>query len=418
MPLYPSTKATLQDLFLAVNNKATNLTAGIDDTTLTIPVTSTTGFPTDGYISIDNEIIHYTSVGATQFNADQRGADGSTAAAHSNNAQVSHQIVADHHNAIVDELIAIIDDLVDNIRPNLTILRNNFYNNILVNGGFEVWQRGTSFVAIGAEAYSADKWITNDGGDTSTITQETTPANVHSGGSALHWNITAAGSPGTSKTGQYINEGVESLRGLQVTFAIWVKTTQSNVRLRFNDDDGNSVLSSYHSGSGSYERLTATITVGSAATFIECDVGHFDTDTHETGSIYLDDAVLSVGATAQDFVPEPADIMYQRCYRYFEQKVETNQYDWSVLNSGAGDAIQSYIPFAQEKPGTPVISVTLVNATIIGNAVHTGLTNSDQANWSAGADNINKRGFRFTSNATTDRGRPLALMRVDWSAEY
>lgn len=110
---YPSSKADIDDLYLAVNNKSTNLTAGINDSTLTIPVTSTTGFPATGFISINNEIIHYTSIGATQFNADLRGADGSTAAAHSNNDQVAHHIVAAHHNASTDELIAVEDDLVN-----------------------------------------------------------------------------------------------------------------------------------------------------------------------------------------------------------------------------------------------------------------------------------------------------------------
>lgn len=124
MPLYPSTKATASDLLVAVNNKATNLTAGIDAVTLTIPVTSTTGFPAVGYISINNEIIHYTSIGATQFNADLRGADGSSAASHLINDQVAQNNNAAYHNLPTEELIAIIADLVDNIRPNITNLQN------------------------------------------------------------------------------------------------------------------------------------------------------------------------------------------------------------------------------------------------------------------------------------------------------
>lgn len=107
MAIFPGGVANNGDLVIAVNNKVTNLTAGIDNSTLTIPVTSTSGFPSVGYITIGTEVIHYTSVGATQFNADQRGDDGSTAAAHSNTDQVSQNNNAAFHNLLKDEIIAI-----------------------------------------------------------------------------------------------------------------------------------------------------------------------------------------------------------------------------------------------------------------------------------------------------------------------
>lgn len=112
MAQYPGAAASDTTLYVGVNNKNTTLTSAIDAVVTTIPVTSTTGFPASGFISIDLEIIAYTSVNATNFLGATRAADGSTATTHAINSLVSHNIVAAHHNAPKDEIIAIETDLV------------------------------------------------------------------------------------------------------------------------------------------------------------------------------------------------------------------------------------------------------------------------------------------------------------------
>lgn len=107
MAIFPGGVATDADLVIAVNNKVTNLTSAINDSTFLIPVTSTAGFPSVGYITIDTEVIHYTSIGATQFNADVRGADGTTNVSHLDTTQVSQNINAAFHNLLKDEIKAI-----------------------------------------------------------------------------------------------------------------------------------------------------------------------------------------------------------------------------------------------------------------------------------------------------------------------
>lgn len=109
---YPASAAGDSTLHVAVNNKVTTLTAGIDDTVTTIPVLSTTGFPSSGLVSIDSEIVSYTSIDATNFLGATRGADGTSAAAHGINSLVSHNIVAAHHNVLKDEVAAVETDLV------------------------------------------------------------------------------------------------------------------------------------------------------------------------------------------------------------------------------------------------------------------------------------------------------------------
>lgn len=115
MAIFPSAVATDSDLYIAVNNIVTDLTAGIDNVVLTIPVTSTVGFPADGCVTVGTEIIKYSSKTATQFNASARGFDGTTASSHSSGDLVHPFVIAVHHNVLKDEVKAIEQNLSDRI---------------------------------------------------------------------------------------------------------------------------------------------------------------------------------------------------------------------------------------------------------------------------------------------------------------
>jgi hypothetical protein len=64
------------------------LNGAINNSTGTITVDSTTGFPASGTILIDSELITYASLSGTQFLTCGRGAEGTTGAAHADNAIV------------------------------------------------------------------------------------------------------------------------------------------------------------------------------------------------------------------------------------------------------------------------------------------------------------------------------------------
>ncbi|MDC4223501.1 MAG: hypothetical protein MPW14_10540 [Candidatus Manganitrophus sp.] len=66
-----------------------NQGGGINNNVTTIPVDSTAGYASHGRIRIDNEWIDYRGTTATSFTGARRGAAGSTAAAHADNAPVA-----------------------------------------------------------------------------------------------------------------------------------------------------------------------------------------------------------------------------------------------------------------------------------------------------------------------------------------
>jgi len=64
------------------------LNGAIDAVVTTITLTSTTGFPTTGFIKIDNELISYTGISTNDLTGCTRGINGTTAAVHSNGVGV------------------------------------------------------------------------------------------------------------------------------------------------------------------------------------------------------------------------------------------------------------------------------------------------------------------------------------------
>jgi len=75
---------------VVVPSVANQLNGAINNSVTTITVDSTTGFPATGRIDIDTELITYTGVTPTTFTGCVRGANGSTAASHLDNAVVTN----------------------------------------------------------------------------------------------------------------------------------------------------------------------------------------------------------------------------------------------------------------------------------------------------------------------------------------
>ena len=79
--------------YTVTGGQSTNLTGAINDSTTTIPVVSTAGWPTTGYFMIDTEEITYTGLTATTFTGAVRGANATAAASHGNARMVSRSRV-------------------------------------------------------------------------------------------------------------------------------------------------------------------------------------------------------------------------------------------------------------------------------------------------------------------------------------
>jgi hypothetical protein len=227
--------------------------------------------------------------------------------------------------------------------------------NLLTNGGFEIWQRGNGpFAASGA--WGADRWLMGmAGSDTLSISKNTTAANLDGGSLAsAACTFTLSGGGGASGLSTFLKtvDGSQ-IGGRSFSFSVRVKTTSANaVRAAVNTDGtgGTTTYSSYHSGGGSFETLTVTVTVPTDATTVRVYAATF----WASCTAYLDNAMLVVGSVPATYVPlYPADEL-ARCLRYYEVVGETGgEFAFNGYGGSAGGAVGGVVSFKARKAVTP-----------------------------------------------------------------
>jgi hypothetical protein len=106
---FPAAYDDLDSLIRAANGAQTalNMAGGLAAAATTMTVLSTSAFAASGTLSIDSEIIAYTGTTASTFTGLVRGLDGTAAATHAQNAQVSGYIAAIHHNVLAQAILAL-----------------------------------------------------------------------------------------------------------------------------------------------------------------------------------------------------------------------------------------------------------------------------------------------------------------------
>jgi len=193
----------------------------------------------------------------------------------------------------------------------------NATTNLLDNGGFEIWQRGTSFSAPASTAYTADRWkVSTTEAANVTVTKETTTID----GVGLASMKVVNTSTGASKTWSVYQliENYADYRGKAITVSIRVKTSVASA-VKIGIDDGVATsYSSFHTGGGGWETLTASLTVNAATTSLYVSVGMIFVGDKKDGTYYWDSAMLVFGSTASTFYSvSPANDLL-RCQRFFQ----------------------------------------------------------------------------------------------------
>jgi hypothetical protein len=290
------------------------------------------------------------------------------------------------HTEIEKVKIGAVSDLQDNVP------------NILANGSFDIWQRGTSFSSPATSTYSADRWkMGKDGTPTFTISKETSI--VDGAGASWKLDVTVVG----GATGIYFSQAIENYlnySGLNVSLSVRVKCSVANIFTVQIYDGTNVKKSQPHSGSGNWETLTATMIMPSIPTAMNFYFGLIN-DGVSVGTFYVDNAMAIVGTTPITFVPADPQIDMARCQRYYETNPSfiasftvTTATDWRLP-----------INFAVEKFAIPTMTVTA------------GSTSGPYS--SITGNGLSKRGFSINvvSNGTAGAIMIGTANNATWQAE-
>jgi len=248
---------------------------------------------------------------------------------------------------------------------------------LLVNGGFEIWQRGNGpFTATAA--YAADRWqISLSGSDTLSVSRDTTNVDNSLAAAALVFVLgTGAGATVFQQAFGRPGDALEQLKNKTVSFSIRVRTsTATSIRAYVSPDAGvTKTFSNYHSGGGTYETLTVSLALG-AATDIRVGVACAASCT-----AYLDNAMLVVGSQPCDYVPlHPADDL-ARCQRYYELLADPASGALQVGASGTvsagGVTARAWWAYKTRKAVNPTITIVPTWTTSNSSALSVGQQDS------------------------------------------
>lgn len=252
------------------------------------------------------------------------------------------------------------------------------FRNKIINGNFDIWQRGTSFNSPVGESYTADRWkytryttgaVTNVSRQSFAVGQTDVPNNPK------YFIRLAVGTPGDVGLAQSI-EDVTTLAGKTVTYSFWAKasapTTIGHVFLiqAFGTGGSPSPIAVV-SGSvnapvtTSWTQITGTLTLPSVlgktigtdsndCLQLRIDIGETFTGTFDIAQVQLEE-----GATATPFEQRPVGLELNLCQRYFEilEPGVTSTTQMFGAFPGGGSASSVTWQFKTRKRAIPTITL-------------------------------------------------------------
>jgi hypothetical protein len=249
--------------------------------------------------------------------------------------------------------------------------------NIAINGGMEIWQRGSSFSSPANGVYTADRWrVNHDGTPTFTISQETTT--VDKGLNSLKLDITAiSGSPTNLSLRQVIENG-QRFNGTALTLSVRVKCSVAGKITCALADDNGSIYSSANVGTG-WETLSCTISSVADTSSLNIFIG-FVAGSGITPSVcttYIDSVMVVTGSTSNIFIPDDPAFDLMRCMRYF-QIIGSNATNDYIGVGQAWATTDAYLAYRYPVPMRAAPTATVTGATnfAVSSATFTTLTST------------------------------------------
>ena len=317
--------------------------------------------------------------------------------------------------------------------------------NRIINGNFDIWQRGTSTSSAG---YLADRWTTTLAGSTVvtsrqafTVGQSDVP---HEPTYYLRNVVTSSAGTSNKCNLQQRVESVRQLGGQAATLSFWAKADAAkNIAVEFVQNFGTGGSpSSEVTGTGvttcalttSWQRFSVQASIPSISgktlgtnyddylgVIFWLDAGaDFNSRTNslgqQSGTFDIAQVQLEAGSVATSFESRPIGVELALCQRYYEKSYDTNTvpgstttpFNGSVWLAADASSLGTTLLFRSIKRSLP--TVTIYNPSTGSSGAVRDATNSSDV--SATATDISTSGFaRCTGTFTSGR-----MYSCDWAA--
>ena len=408
-----STNAYFSPQFIST---ALSTVGGIDDSQTTgIKISSVSGVEiakpgilclsyTNPIVTDNAEWITYTSIdGTNELQGVTRGAEGFSAKAHSNGVTIAFPLSKSHINNLNTALIiggvatnmseGVLDEdtfATDSATKLATQQSIKAYvdasagtSQAIINGNFDVWQRGTSIAMTTADAYAADRWYC----ETATAATDKTVSRQTASNNGSYYSARVAMVQDTDEllTFSQALESQDSIkfRGQKLTLSFWAKAGAEFVT------DNSTLVCKIVTGKGTDQKVLAfttsadaisanktltdtfvkhTITTTAAIASDITQIGVSFAFTHAgagvtTNYFEVSQVQLCAGSVASPFMSKSFATESADCKRYYEksfsyattpaQSVISTQYAGGALNTGI---IETAISFKVAKRIIPTVT--------------------------------------------------------------
>lgn len=260
--------------------------------------------------------------------------------------------------------------------------------NLIINGGFDVWQRGTSFTSVPNQDYTADRWVVAAGTpNVNKGTLDTTYGNV--------LTIT-----GTSTSGVYFSQRIESPEIYQektLTVSFYAKASSAvniNQKIRVAHTGGNydrNTIADFDLTT-SWQRYSYTFLVNDSGGALSFDSSSYievqiiSNSNIDGTTVSFAQVQLEIGDTATPFEHRFYAEELALCQRYFE--VNNGIHSAYISYKGAGSL------FVVTKRATPSITFYSGNG-LTGTTGSVTEGNATGSPYSITSSSANESGIRF-----------------------
>ncbi len=299
--------------------------------------------------------------------------------------------------------------------------------NKIINGDFEVWQRGTTFNGIVGGQYTADRWCGNFINGTINVTRQTfTPGAAPVAGYEGEYFMQLARTSTHASIADYFSQRVEDVRtfaGQTVTISFWAKVASGTPTL------GMLVTQSFGSGgsgevststvdntlSTSWTRYSATIAVPSVSGKT-IGAGSWMSPSFvipvSAGNLTLQiwGIQMEAGSTATAFQTATGTIQGElaACQRYYYRTYSNSTYVTFARGAAISSTAARLLMFF---PVSMRIAPTAIETASVGNYfISDATTNTTLTSFSMGVGSNDNASFDIGVSSGLTNYRPMALV--------
>lgn len=310
------------------------------------------------------------------------------------------------------------EDVAD-VTAQLADVTSQLGGGYIINGGFDVWQRGNTFV--NANGYTADRWNVVNLVDSNVQVSKAAAIEPAFTNSLRIAQITTIGGVGSYSDVKQPIEDYKLLAGKTVTIGYKIKADVGvNYRLFVTASSGTLYDSNNISGGGTSNDHTATIVIPEGLTSLTIMVRLIRTGLDVGKGINIQRVQLKLGTSLGKYIPKTFAEELRDCQRYFEKSYNYDvapgtatgagfivfQTRTAVAANANGNLYPGLIKFSTRKRLNPTVTIYAANG--VKNSVRNNKTLDIRSGVTAA--NVGEHGI---GNLVVDNTSPTAISLDD-----